>query len=65
MSTIQPALLDRMEIIDVSGYSLEENVEISKRHLVPKQALEHGLKSIDSAILSPSLLQFIIRQKIH
>ncbi len=61
LSTIQPALLDRMEIIDVSGYSLEEKVEISKRHLVPKQALEHGLKS-DSAILSPSLLQFIIQK---
>jgi ATP-dependent Lon protease len=61
LSTIQPALLDRMEIIDVSGYSLEEKVEISKRHLVPKQAKEHGLKS-DSAILSPTLLQFIIQK---
>lgn len=61
LSTIQPALLDRMEIIDVSGYSLEEKVEISKRHLVPKQAKEHGLKN-DHAVISPNLLQFIIQK---
>ena len=44
LSTIQPALLDRMEIIEVSGYSMEEKVEIAKRHLVPNQRKEHGLK---------------------
>ncbi|NUQ25123.1 MAG: endopeptidase La [Saprospiraceae bacterium] len=44
LSTIQPALLDRMEIIEISGYSLEEKVEISKRHLAPHQRDEHGLK---------------------
>jgi len=43
LNSIQPALLDRMEIIDVSGYSMEEKVEIAKRHLVPKQRKEHGL----------------------
>jgi ATP-dependent Lon protease len=43
LSSIQPALLDRMEIIHVSGYSLEEKVEIAKRHLIPKQRKEHGL----------------------
>lgn len=43
LSTIQPALRDRMEIIQVSGYSIEEKVEIAKRHLVPKQRKEHGL----------------------
>jgi len=45
LSTIQPALLDRMEIIEVSGYSLEEKMEIAKKHLIPKQRSEHGLKA--------------------
>lgn len=44
LSTIQPALLDRMEIIEIAGYSLEEKVEIAKRHLIPEQRKEHGLK---------------------
>ncbi len=44
LSTIHPALLDRMEIINLSGYLLEEKVEIAKRHLIPKQLKEHGLK---------------------
>ncbi len=41
---VQPALKDRMEIIDLSGYILEEKVEIARRHLIPKQMKEHGLK---------------------
>ena len=45
LSSIQPALLDRMEIIEVGGYSLEEKIEIAKRHLVPDQRKEHGLKA--------------------
>ncbi len=45
LSTIQPALLDRMEIINISGYSTEEKVEIAKRHLVPQQREAHGLKA--------------------
>jgi ATP-dependent Lon protease len=44
MSTIHPALRDRMEVIDVSGYLMEEKIEIAKRHLIPKQLDEHGLK---------------------
>lgn len=44
LSTIHPALRDRMEIIDLSGYLLEEKMEIAKRHLLPKQLEEHGMK---------------------
>ncbi len=44
LSTIQPALRDRMEIINVSGYTIEEKVEIARRHLLPKQLKEHGVK---------------------
>jgi len=44
LNSIQPALLDRMELIEVTGYTREEKVEIAKRHLIPKQIAEHGLK---------------------
>ncbi len=44
LQTIQPALLDRMEIINISGYSTEEKIEIAKKHLIPRQRKEHGLK---------------------
>lgn len=47
LETIQPALRDRMEIIDISGYTLEEKTEIAKKHLIPKQRKEHGLKATD------------------
>ncbi|HVS92477.1 MAG TPA: endopeptidase La [Mucilaginibacter sp.] len=50
LSTIQPALLDRMEIIDVNGYTIEEKIEIAKQHLVPKQREAHGLTSKDVTI---------------
>ncbi len=45
LDSIQPALLDRMEIIEISGYSLEEKVEIARKYLVPKQRKAHGVKS--------------------
>ncbi|MEN9489179.1 MAG: hypothetical protein RL494_1444 [Bacteroidota bacterium] len=45
MATIQPALKDRMEIIKMSGYTIEEKVEIAKQHLLPKQLAAHGLTS--------------------
>ncbi|MCZ8144618.1 endopeptidase La [Flavobacterium sp.] len=50
MSTIQPALRDRMEVIQMSGYTIEEKVEIARQHLVPKQLKEHGLTSKDLTI---------------
>lgn len=43
LGSIQPALLDRMEIINVTGYTIEEKVEIARRHLLPKQLKEHGM----------------------
>ncbi len=50
LSTIQPALRDRMEMINVSGYTIEEKVEIAKRHLLSKQLKEHGLSTKDLKI---------------
>lgn len=55
LSTIQPALLDRMEIINVTGYTVEEKVEIAKRHLLPKQLEEHGMKKEQMRIAKPQL----------
>ncbi|WPR70752.1 endopeptidase La [Flavobacterium sp. NG2] len=50
MSMIQPALRDRMEVIKMSGYTIEEKVEIAKQHLFPRQLKEHGLTSKDLTI---------------
>jgi ATP-dependent Lon protease len=50
LSGVQPALLDRMEIINVTGYTTEEKVEIARKHLLPKQLKEHGLLSKDLKI---------------
>lgn len=47
LSNIQPALLDRMEIIEVNGYTIEEKIEIAKKHLIPKQREVHGLNAKD------------------
>ncbi len=44
LDTIQPPLRDRMEIIEISGYTMEEKVQIAKKHLIPKQKKEHGLE---------------------
>ena len=59
LSTIQPALLDRMEIINVTGYTIEEKTEIARRHLLPKQLKEHGLSSKDLKIAKPQLEKIV------
>ncbi len=59
LSQIQPALRDRMEIINVTGYTIEEKVEIAKRHLLPKQLKEHGLTVKDLKIAKPQLEKIV------
>ena len=59
LSTIQPALLDRMEIIEVNGYTIEEKIEIAKKFLLPKQKENHGLKLKD-IVLKPALIEKVI-----
>lgn len=59
LGSIQPALRDRMEIIQLSGYSIEEKVEIAKKHLIPKVRKDHGLKA-EHVKLSDKVLVEII-----
>jgi ATP-dependent Lon protease len=59
LNTIQPALRDRMEIINVSGYTIEEKVEIAKRHLLPKQLTEHGLDDKALKVAKPQLEKIV------
>ena len=59
LSSIQPALLDRMEIIEVNGYTIEEKIEIAKQHLLPKQREQHGLKPKEISV-KPSVFEKII-----
>lgn len=59
LSTIQPALRDRMEIINISGYTIEEKVEIAKRHLLPKQLEEHGMDKNALKIAKPQLEKIV------
>lgn len=60
MSTIQPALKDRMEVINMTGYTIEEKVEIAKQHLLPKQLKEHGLTSKDLTIAKKQLEKIVV-----
>lgn len=60
LDTIPAPLRDRMEIIELGGYTEEEKLEIAKRHLVPRQIEEHGLKPSKIAFSDPAL-QFLIR----
>jgi ATP-dependent Lon protease len=59
LSNIQPALLDRMEIIEVNGYTIEEKIEIAKKYLLPKQKEQHGIKTKD-IVLKSSLIERVI-----
>lgn len=59
LDTIQPALRDRMEIIDISGYTQEEKTEIAKKHLIPKQRKEHGLKAADISFDKSAIAKLI------
>ncbi|MEM6842293.1 MAG: endopeptidase La [Bacteroidota bacterium] len=59
LDTIHPALRDRMEIIDISGYTQEEKVEIAKRHLIPKQRKEHGLTGKDISFDKKAIVRVV------
>ncbi|WP_258098836.1 endopeptidase La [Marinoscillum pacificum] len=59
LESIQPPLRDRMEIIDITGYTLEEKVEIAKKHLIPKQREEHGLKAKDVAFDKSAIVKLV------
>ncbi|MBV9987092.1 MAG: endopeptidase La [Chitinophagaceae bacterium] len=61
LQNIQPALRDRLEIIDLSGYAVEEKVEIARRHLLPKQKEAHGLAKVNFK-LHDKVLEKIIEQ---
>ncbi|MBS1487415.1 MAG: endopeptidase La [Bacteroidetes bacterium] len=59
LDTIQPALRDRMEIIELSGYTVEEKLQIAIRHLIPKQLKEHGLIPTDVTFAKEGILKII------
>jgi ATP-dependent Lon protease len=59
LDTIHPALRDRMEIIEITGYTQEEKVEIAMKHLIPKQLKEHGLKSSHVKITKQAVAKII------
>jgi ATP-dependent Lon protease len=59
LDTIQPPLRDRMEIIEISGYTMEEKVQIAKKHLIPKQKKEHGLEGKSLNITNEAIQKVI------
>ena len=61
LATIQPALRDRMEIIEINGYTIEEKVQIAKKHLLPKQLKLHGIKE-NQFTISDDILEKIVDQ---
>lgn len=61
LNTIAPALRDRLELIEVSGYLVEEKIEIAKRHLIPKQFENHGIES-NNLVIPDEVIQHIIEK---
>ncbi len=59
LQNIQPALRDRLEIIDLNGYALEEKIEIARRHLIPKQKDAHGLKNVPFRISNTVIAKIV------
>ncbi len=59
IASIQPALRDRLEIIDLSGYAIEEKIEIAKKHLIPKQKIAHGLDKYIFSIANKTIEKLI------
>ncbi|MCU0317721.1 MAG: endopeptidase La [Amoebophilaceae bacterium] len=59
LDSVPPALQDRMEVIELNGYTVEEKVEIAKRHLFPKQRRAHGLKASDVGIYDNTMAKLI------
>ena len=64
LGSIQPALRDRLEFIEVSGYTIEEKLEIADRHLIPKQINEHGLKK-EQLKISKKVISKLIEEYTH
>jgi ATP-dependent Lon protease len=61
LATISPALRDRMELIEITGYLVEEKLEIAKRHLLPKQLENHGVKE-DQITIGDKLMEILIEK---
>lgn len=59
LDTIQPALIDRMEIIEINGYTMEEKVQIAKKYLLPKQKKNHGLKEKDFELADKAIEKIV------
>ncbi len=60
LDSIQPALLDRMEVIELSGYSLQEKLEIAKRYMVPRNLKDNGFTKEKSISFSDEVLKQLI-----
>jgi len=63
-NNINPALLDRMELINVSGYIIEEKIEIGRRHLLPKELKNHGLET-GAVVISKKVLEYLVENYTH
>src|SRR6185369_11444158 len=61
LSRVQPALLDRLEIIEISGYTVEEKIQIAIKHLLAKQLEAHGLKK-EHVKLAPKIIEYLIER---